>query len=89
MFGIPAKVLETQFETIVALWILNFDFDAFNHEYPEGEGGEYVSEVATEVAAPVVEIAEPTIEVAAPAPAETEVNNSDANNLSSEEVDKW
>ena len=30
MFGIPAKVLETQFETIVALWILNFDFDAFN-----------------------------------------------------------
>lgn len=67
----------------------DFDFDAFNHEYPEGEGGEYVSEVATKVAAPVVEIAEPTIEVAAPAPAETEVNNSDANNLSSEEVDKW
>jgi hypothetical protein len=64
----------------------DFDFDAFNHEYPEGEGGEYVSEVVTEVAVPV---AEPTIEVAAPVPVETEVNNSDANNLSSEEVDKW
>jgi len=67
----------------------DFDFDAFNHEYPEGEGGEYVSEVATEVAVPVAEVAEPAIEVAAPAPAETEVNNSDTNNLSSEEVDKW
>jgi hypothetical protein len=71
----------------------DFDFDAFNHEYPEGEeGGDYeqesvaVSPVA--VAEPVVEtIPEPVAVAAAPVEEETPIvfNNPTAN----EEVDKW
>jgi hypothetical protein len=71
----------------------DFDFDAFNHEYPEGEeGGEYEQEstpVAQVVAAevePVVETAPETIAVAAPVEeAPILFNNPTAN----EEVDKW
>lgn len=79
----------------------DFDFDAFNHEYPEGEeGGEYeqeavsVSQVAT--VEPVVEtaseaasetVSEPVAVAAAPAEEEAPIvfNNPTAN----EEVDKW
>src|SRR4051812_39350697 len=63
----------------------DFDFDAFNHDDVDGEGGEmssqYTSENETEkvVAAPVADI------VASPAAA-TELPT---NNGTSEEVDKW
>lgn len=61
----------------------DFDFDAFNHEYPEGEGGEYVSEIV-----PVSVAAEPIVELVPP-PIVTVDTNTDASSLSSEEVDKW
>ncbi len=70
----------------------DFDFDAFNHEYPEGEeGAEYEQEsapVAQVLAAePVTETTPEPVAVAA-APAEEApivFNNPTAN----EEVDKW
>ncbi len=76
----------------------DFDFDAFNHEYPEGEGGEYLPANNTtnnstnaesivsepEVATePAPIVAEETV---AEQPIEETPNN---NNLSAEEVDKW
>ena len=73
----------------------DFDFDAFNHEYPEGEGGEggssevevgaITESVAEEVApeAPVAVAAEVTV-----APAVSD-DASSASNLATEEVDKW
>lgn len=65
----------------------DFDFDAFNHEYPEGEGeGEnYVSEQGEPHEAPVAE----------PVPAftptaSTPVNDAPVvNDTATEEVDKW
>jgi spore maturation protein CgeB len=62
----------------------DFDFDAFNHEYPEGEGGEYVPENNNYTPAqPQVEEAAPVaVEPAPEAPASND-------SLSSEEVDKW
>lgn len=72
----------------------DFDFDAFNHEYPEGEeGGEYEQETAavSQVAAsePVIEtVVEEPVVVSAAAPVEEApivFNNPTAN----EEVDKW
>lgn len=71
----------------------DFDFDAFNHDYPEveGEGENYASEnseaiiVAETEAAPVV--AESTFIAAAPTSTlnETPV----VNDTATEEVDKW
>jgi hypothetical protein len=63
----------------------DFDFDAFNHEYDDAEGGEgqndsYVAaETETEevIAAPVVVAATPITDAAA------------ASTTASEEVDKW
>ena len=70
----------------------DFDFDAFNHEYPEGEeGGEYEQETASisQVASaePIVEaVVEPVVTAAAPVEeAPIVFNNPTAN----EEVDKW
>ncbi|MFN8253812.1 MAG: DUF3276 family protein [Ferruginibacter sp.] len=61
----------------------DFDFDAFNHDNPEGEGG------APEAAAPAAPVApqasaESTEAPAAPAPAAPPADNG-----SHEEVDKW
>ncbi|MBW7953023.1 MAG: DUF3276 family protein [Chitinophagaceae bacterium] len=53
----------------------DFDFDAFNHEYPETENMDTVSEVAV-----AVENTNTKIE---------DVVATSNNNLSSEEVDKW
>lgn len=73
----------------------DFDFDAFNHEYndAEGEGGSFESSepvsspaIAEEEVAVVNE--EAPIAVAASAP-EAPVADASANNLASEEVDKW
>ncbi len=65
----------------------DFDFDAFNHEYPEGEGdnGNGSSEgSASSVAEISTHSPEPT-----PAPAEPRQEVSQGDNLSGEEVDKW
>lgn len=69
----------------------DFDFDAFNHEYAEGEeGGEYVPAAAT------VETAAHAEEAPAPAPAQAEAiaptpisDAATADNGATEEVDKW
>ena len=60
----------------------DFDFDAFNHEYPEGEGENGHMEVTNLVAEPAPE-KEPT-PAAAPSQEATA-----GDNLSGEEVDKW
>jgi len=71
----------------------DFDFDAFNHEYPEGEGeGENYApahaETVAQEEAPVVEPAPATYEeTIAPATAVTEAPI--VNDTATEEVDKW
>ena len=70
----------------------DFDFDAFNHEYEEGEGqeGGYTHPAAA-AAAPEAPVA-PTVEEAPTAPAPTPAPKPDVSagdNLSTEEVDKW
>jgi len=76
----------------------DFDFDAFNHEYEEGEGqeGGYnpAPHVATVSEAPAVSEAPiaPAAEEAPPAPTTTPTPRPDVSagdNLSTEEVDKW
>ena len=75
----------------------DFDFDAFNHEYEEGEGQEggytHAAPAATAPEAPVVsEPAAPAQEEApeTPTPAPTpRPDVSAGDNLSTEEVDKW
>lgn len=66
----------------------DFDFDAFNHEYPEGEG-EGAGNTESNEFAPV------SAEEPAPAPVETVVvpapvvDTTPADNGATEEVDKW
>jgi hypothetical protein len=75
----------------------DFDFDAFNHEYEEGEGQEggytHAAPAASAPEAPVVsEPAAPAQEEApeTPTPAPTpRPDVSAGDNLSTEEVDKW
>ena len=65
----------------------DFDFDAFNHEYPEGEGeGEnYAPEQAEANDAPVAEPAPAYTPTAAVPASEAPV----VNDTATEEVDKW
>ena len=64
----------------------DFDFDAFNHEYPEGEGENgHIEQGHVEVSNAVTEPA-PEKE---PAPAAASQAASSGDNLSGEEVDKW
>ncbi|MDP1843192.1 MAG: DUF3276 family protein [Sediminibacterium sp.] len=71
----------------------DFDFDAFNHEYNDaegGEGGEYTprtieATVVAEEATPAPTIEEPIAVSAAPVAEDTPVINPTA----TEEVDKW
>ena len=67
----------------------DFDFDAFNHEYEDGEGHEGgYTHPAPAAAAPEAPVA-PAVEEA-PAPAPTpKPDVSAGDNLSTEEVDKW
>jgi hypothetical protein len=74
----------------------DFDFDAFNHEYNDAEGGEGGSHESSETSSAPVITEEPEISVAAEAPIsiaasapETPVADASASNLASEEVDKW
>ena len=64
----------------------DFDFDAFNHDNPEGEGG---AQPASEpqAAAPAAEA--PAAAPAAPEVTETPAASAPADNGSTEEVDKW
>lgn len=63
----------------------DFDFDAFNHEYPEGESDNgNVTNEESPVPALSAQTTEPS---AAPAQPREEVSSGD--NLSGEEVDKW
>lgn len=59
----------------------DFDFDAFNHDNPEGEGSGSAPEATAAPAAPQATAEEKTETPAAPAPT--------ADNGSTEEVDKW
>lgn len=67
----------------------DFDFDAFNHEYPEGEGengngnGNGTNELSS-VADNSTQDAEP-----APIPAAPRQEATAGDNMSGEEVDKW
>jgi len=69
----------------------DFDFDAFNHEYAEGEepindAANTVSETITNPSVePITEPAVPEIEI----PTSPEISQPPLDNLSTEEVDKW
>jgi len=63
----------------------DFDFDAFNHEYPEGEGETSAAYVTATIAAEPDPV--PTVEDSIPTPIEDATAVQD--NLSTEEVDKW
>ncbi len=68
----------------------DFDFDAFNHEYPEGEEGMGESETESNPIAETIETVEriePIIVSEAKAPIEPETTN--FNPTATEEVDKW
>ncbi len=72
----------------------DFDFDAFNHEYNETEGGE-IMEVEVFASASVEEITDaapdtdPVSEVISTTVSITPAPDDTASNLASEEVDKW
>lgn len=63
----------------------DFDFDAFNHEYPEGEGE---NNNGNTEGSPVAELTEQTTEPAT-APAQPRQEATSGDNMSGEEVDKW
>ena len=63
----------------------DFDFDAFNHEYPEGEGETTSADVTATIAAEPDPV--PTVVDSIPTPIEDA--NAVQDNLSTEEVDKW
>jgi hypothetical protein len=63
----------------------DFDFDAFNHEYPEGESETVAAEVSATIAAEPEPV--PTVVDSTPTPIEDTTAVQD--NLSTEEVDKW
>lgn len=66
----------------------DFDFDAFNHEYPDGEG-EGVEAETVAVAEPVAVAAAPAPVAAAVVAQEAPAADNTASDLASEEVDKW
>ena len=63
----------------------DFDFDAFNHEYPEGEG----ETVAADVIDTIPSEPDPVPTVADSMPTPIADSTAVQDNLSSEEVDKW
>ena len=74
----------------------DFDFDSFNHEYPEGDGTPYVQQTNEAVVVEdtikideIVETAPTTVaEVESPV-AKTDVVNQQSNEESTDAVDKW
>jgi hypothetical protein len=75
----------------------DFDFDAFNHEYNDAEGGEGSSAESEGLVAATETVSEPAEAVAeAPVSAAVEAvtapgvsDDTTASNLATEEVDKW
>ena len=74
----------------------DFDFDAFNHEYNDAEGGENVtapeSDTVSVEAEAITEpqiVAEEATTAVETAPAPVVTDDAAASNLASEEVDKW
>jgi hypothetical protein len=63
----------------------DFDFDAFNHEYPEDGEGNFTPAPAENVSTVAEPVQQQTTTVADAAPAQ----ETSASNLSTEEVDKW
>ena len=69
----------------------DFDFDAFNHEYPEGEEGYSENETSEQEPVVAIETEEKTV-VAAPVqpkPVVEEQPDNFINPTATEEVDKW
>lgn len=64
----------------------DFDFDAFNHEYPEGEGEN--GNGSSEGSPVVIEISAQTTEPS-PEPIQPRQEATAGDNMSGEEVDKW
>jgi len=62
----------------------DFDFDAFNHEYPENEGGEALNETTTPVEASEVEIEQSASTELTDIPVAKPIDHA-----TNEEVDKW
>jgi hypothetical protein len=71
----------------------DFDFDAFNHEYPEGEEGMIENDGAENndfTAAPVIEeVKAPVIVAETVKPVVEEIKDDFINPTATEEVDKW
>lgn len=69
----------------------DFDFDAFNHEYPEGEEGYNENDNQDQEQISTTEVAEKTIEVVAEPskPVLESQTENFINPTASEEVDKW
>ena len=83
------KGLNETVEHVKTVLMPDFDFDAFNHDTPyEGdESGSYNNETTYETnSTPVAESIEEKTDVAPPT---TETYNNDADNGSTDEVDKW
>ncbi len=70
----------------------DFDFDAFNHEYPEGENEQSAPQVETILADETVAVTEDEVEMVKPeetvAPTPI-IDAIAASNSANEEVDKW
>ena len=87
------KALSESVEYVKTDLMPDFDFDAFNHDYEEGDGqgqeGGYThaAPVVSEPTAPAVE--EAPAQEEAPAPQAPRPDVSAGDNLSTEEVDKW
>jgi hypothetical protein len=63
----------------------DFDFDAFNHEYPEGE----IETMAADVTATIAAEPDAVPSVVDNSPTTIEDSSAVQDNLSTEEVDKW
>ena len=83
------KGLNETVEHVKTVLMPDFDFDAFNHDTPyEGdESGTYNNESTYETNS--TSSAESTVEKTNVTPPTTETYNNDADNGSTEEVDKW
>ena len=69
----------------------DFDFDAFNHEYPEGEEGYSENETSEQEPVVAIETEEKTVAAAPvqPKPVVEEQTDNFINPTATEEVDKW
>jgi hypothetical protein len=87
------KALAEEVDYVKTDLMPDFDFDAFNHEYPEGEDGLNENEGGENndfTVAPVVEeVKEPVVVVETVKPVVEESKDDFINPTATEEVDKW